>query len=678
MDWIGFLPQIIALGLSFYLVGALVLFCVGANRISTYCVSPVATCALFGILSCISALFSWDAIYVFVSVALLAVLALGVRLIKHRCSFGTLVHRQFVGFTEDEFFQVLKRNWIALIAGFLLNAVIVTVLFIMPAPPFSETMVNYDNPFHYSVIRHIIESGNASPIGAGSVMGAETAVYPDLSHAIIALNSLLWNTGIRESLWVYSFAVLIFVVPVGMNLLVFALFKGVKGATVVFSSILATLLPYSIPYIMFNFGVLLSNYLGMALLPFALFAATLALRCPSAFRLQKHGVRARAGYIALLAAVCVLALGFAHPNMAITFAVLAFPLLFVSCKKIAAKASVCVGYIIMWAALFNSPLFFRTVNCLDRISSSSYYGDYIMYKIGLEGGPLDHNVFIVSLICLLPVAACVAIAFFARKRWPQSWYLASWGICITLLFYTMFPEDMVSVALTGFWYRDFARFMALVTFTATPLLAFLPQTIGAAISGFVKGRNGRIAVKAVCYCCMACLCGFMMLRPTFSISFLPIIFTDMKEVAFWSIHDPEEEAFMKHASDIADGALILNSNNDNSVWMYGIYGTNALIKGRPSNQISSMPDNEYTVITGIDRIGENSAYGETVRAAAKELGLEYVLKISDEPITTTKFNGLDQIDYQDADAILNVNESTPGLTLIESSEGRELYRIDRE
>lgn len=673
--------ECILFGVLFIAIGFLILFCLGTKSLELYFLSPIFTFAFLGITTLFSQWIPWRPLNVFALLAAMLLLIIIIRMALRRCGPIDLFRSQFRSCVADKPRFITKRKMLFIGIGFIVNAIVVCALFVLPAPPLNYLLDNYDNPFHYSVIRNILETGSASPIGAGSVTGEADAIYPDLSHAVIALFVQLFAIDINSALWMYSFAILIFVVPFGMNVLALVLFKRSNGFTIVLSSVLATILPGSITYVMYSFGVLLSNYLGMALLPYVLFAAILALQYQDIFGASTTRFK-RWLSVGALSVVCVVTLGLAHPNTALSFAILVLPLLFVTLRRTAARLALLGSYVIGWAILFQSSLFARTVNCLDRTDANSLWGDKIFAAIHLTGTPLDHSVWLVSALSLIPLIASIVLAIVLRKRWRQSWYLVGLGITATQMLYAFFPIDPVAIVATGFWYRDYVRFMSIGVLASVPLLACLPQVVVLGISCVITKRNSGVhchgirATQAVCYAFAICVgIGFALhfkvpgLAPFF-------LYNDMKAIADASATLEAERPKWEEIGELVGDSAVLNNNNDTSVWLYGACGVDGLIKGYPANQMSSFSDDAYILIENVDRIGEETEEGQEIRDAAERLGVHYVLKMSGNPIATTRLNELNQIDVQLADAILRVNADTPGLKLIQDN-GYELYEIER-
>ena len=79
----------------------------------------------------------------------------------------------------------------------------------------TDVLQLYDAPFHLSIVRHIAETGNASPFGAGAVAGNATSIYPDVVHSISALFLPLVNNNIQTSIWLTEIIFVAVFFPIG-------------------------------------------------------------------------------------------------------------------------------------------------------------------------------------------------------------------------------------------------------------------------------------------------------------------------------------------------------------------------------------------------------------------------------------------------------------------------------
>lgn len=664
MSWWELVPQIAAYTTLLIAFGTALIVAAGATRLSQLLYAPLAACAALGALSLVSVWVPWSPATVAAGSALAVAAVLAMRRAFEGGPLRRNLREQLAGLAAQASGALgAKAAWAAL--GTAASATLAFSMAALWVGSPQDVLQQYDNPFHYSVVRHIVETGAASPIGAGSVAGSAGAVYPDLWHALAALDMQLFGATIQEAAWAISIAAIGVVSPLGMVALVRRLFPDAAPVTLGLAALAPTIVPMSAPTYV-AFGSLYANLLGLALLPGAIALVSQALGC-------------RGGHLSAMAraaavAACALALGFAHPSTAFVVAIFMLALLVARSRSWAARAGFAILFAVIWAALMASPLFARTINCLDRIASSTELGGALVSAAGLDYATVAASV--------LPAAGATAIvafsavaAFLLRKRWRASWYLVGLGVVAAQIALSFFPELAISRIATGFWYRDAPRLSVIFVLLASPLAAALPALAYAALSKAPEGigrRASRCALVALCLaacCLLAVKTNSYYGRQFADLAALPNSSDDASRLT------AAQADFSRTIAEIAGDDVVLNNNQDGSVWLYPIYDANALIKSRPANQMTSMPDDLYTVMTRIAEYGEEGSDAAEVRAAAARLDLAYVVQMSDAESMTTRFNELDQIDYAPAGPDSRIDESTPGFELVAEQDGMRLYRL---
>lgn len=673
LNWIETFPQLLIFGIAIYGIGWILLFAIGSRNKVYYACSPLITVAFLIALSFIT-LFPWDWIYVLLATAIVAVslffCTCAIKKLSPRAQLASMVCA-----VKKAAASANRTCIIALAVGLALNAIAVYVYFVSPVSSPEDFISNYDNAFHYSVVRHILENANASAIGAGSVAGASNSFYPDTWHALCALNCSLFGSSIPVSAWVVCLGIMLFIVPISMGLFTLALTSApsrFRWLTIICASTLPVLIPTSIQEFCFAFGSLFPNALALSLMPFAL---RIFIEILNAAKTSSLGKKEIPGSIAM-GLIAVVALGLSHPNVAILFVLLITPLLLLSLKRsISALFAICG--ILLWAAMYNSSIFFRTVNCLDRVQYSEHVGTSALDAFGIDWSTIASNPIAITAIGLFILAIFLIIGHLLSKRWSGAWYVASFGICCTLWFFTLFPQSAISSVLTGFWYRDAIRFMVFCSFCACPLLALIPQAILDALSQRPFKHIGAATglIGAVCLLFMV----YAIARPAGLYPNALRGFNDISScVNRYDQFSMEERQFSDEVKAIVGNSLVLNNPEDSSVWLYPIYGVNAIYKAKLANYMSSMGADEMTAIEDINRIAEDSDIGVKVREAVRNLSLSYILRMSGCPDNTVIYNSDGRASYPQSDAALLIDESTPGFSLVAEKDGMRLFKIDKE
>ena len=224
-----------------------------------------------------------------------------------------------------------------------------------------------------------------------------------------------------------------------------------------------------------------------------------------------------------------------------------------------------------------------------------------------------------------------------------------------------------------FWYRDFKRLLVTTLFMGSLLMPIIVDAACAFISGHFRHSDfvlrplyiGAAAVVTLAFAAVGFHYYSSRLSPTGDC---------VNGVGYAQLTDGDRAFFSKVSKVVGDKAL-LNSYNDSSVWLYSLYHVNALIKGRPANQISSMSDDLYEAVSDVSLAGSNSVRGAKVRASLRRLNVEYVLQYESQQNSTTKFKPNGQIDYQLAGKNSVVNDDTPGFEKVLTDGRYTLYKL---
>ena len=664
IGWISLIPTVLIMCLSWTACGFAMLVAVGIQQAKWYLASPAVACCFYGIVSLLTAVFRWS----FLLLACCLLVALCIRLLldkplaKH-FGFPTLKETVWQVATDAQRMHSKKACW----ALFTLVGLTAVTFVIVASSCGSTSLViqGYDMPFHLSVVRHIIDTAHASPIGAGSVMGNPTAIYPDLWHANAALATMTFGLSIQQSAWVVLLAIVMFVLPCSIVLLVDVLFSELGGPSFCLVGLLAVCGVYS-PISFMTFGPVLSNLYGLAILPAAIAFAGAGekLRIPRASRYLCN--------LMMLGGLC-----FAHPNMAITYFVIILPLLIARNAGLGRKLAVICVYGIGWTLCLQSALFARTINCPDRTVESALAGEVICTQLGFDFETLGANQWFPLLASLVIIGTAIAIAAMTHKRWDKSWFLVSVSILMAQAVCSTFPENFITKPFTGFWYRDFYRLVTVCGFFFMFIVGALPELLARRLASS-KTLKGSVGVTAAAL--VFALCGLKVLsvakqEAKTHCSKLNHLVVESYSLDSQESLNAEHSEFCKRVKDVVGDSGVLNNYRDSSVWMYSLYNINAQLKGRSANQISPMSDELYTLVCLIDTYGTDSKEGEATRKAAKSLGVEYVAQMSDMVNLTTKFTPDGMIDYTIADAILRIDENTPGFDLVLEGNGMRLYKL---
>lgn len=679
MEWIITTLDSIVLLFLLCLPTAFILMLLGRGKPSLLLTSPIFAFASLGLLTILSTAIEWGWILVACAyILLIGCSAVGV-CVRHG-SNGIKSNLQNAAQEAKRAFASNKASAMAIALGVATNTCVLVVTAALGAGSPNELVQVYDNPFHLSVIRDISETGHASPIGAGSVAGGANSIYPDLWHSIVALSTSLFGGTIQGNVWIVVVVLFGLIAPIGMCLLVHFLFPRYDGSIkYFFAAAGCIMLPRSL-FTFITFGSLYTNLSGLSLLPMALALCIQVLKKrdkPRSFALQ----------FAIAVAASTITLGLFHPNIAILFFVFLASMLFAKAKTMIAKAALVVASVGVWVFMYESPLFSRTVNCLDRIGYSSQLGASLFGKAHVDYGWLAS---IDALPCAM-FAAIIAIGLAAswalRRKWSERWYLFAWCFTLGLALCSLFPTNAFAILVTGFWYRDAVRFITFAVFLAIPAISIVPAMILGAVAAnhtpqhastprrFLRAQGiGRPlkAVSLLVFCILFVGLGFVSMRS--NAANLSKCTTKIDYASDPFSLDSSGRDFISSIADTVGNECVLNSNIDQSTWLYPQYGINALIKAHPANYMASMPDDVALLVKHIDSYAEDSDLGADVRRAATSLEVRYVVQMSNLGATVITYDGKAVL-YEDFDAIARISDDTPGFELCYEANEMRLFRL---
>jgi hypothetical protein len=182
---------------------------------------------------------------------------------------------------------------------------------------FSQT---WDNIFHLSAIRWIMDTGNGSSLTFNTLTtnGGPGSFYPAAWHDLVSLVAMGGgNNAVTYSTNAATWAVMALVWPLGCLFLLKRLLPDATLPVRIGSGILASSFA-AFPSLLVGFGVLYPNFLGFALLPAILGLSLDLLRLPR--------IRSTLPLVAQILALgaCLPGLFLAHPNAVLSLVALVF------------------------------------------------------------------------------------------------------------------------------------------------------------------------------------------------------------------------------------------------------------------------------------------------------------------------------------------------------------------
>lgn len=330
---------------------------------------------------------------------------------------------------------------------------------------------SYDAVFHLGATRHILSTGDASPLHMNlAVPHQEVVYYPTLWHASVALISQLSGASVPVATNAMAIAGAAWVWPVAICFFTLPFVAGERRALPLAAVFAAT--SSAFPYLLLTWGVLYPNFLSSALLPITLGFFHLALR-PQISRMPTpaHWIAALGALVAVVAA---------HPNGLFGTAVLSLPLLFAVANDIRRSDLPAGRKWLRWSALLLATLgcvaLWLTISTSDN--DKQYSSNFMKGVFGaILNAPMVPGK---SLFTPLFIIAGVAILIVARRH---RWLVASYGLAVAFYAIAVGTTGPMRTLLTGAWYNDAARLAALLPIAAVPLAtvaaAFLLRLVSA-------------------------------------------------------------------------------------------------------------------------------------------------------------------------------------------------------
>lgn len=368
-------------------------------------------------------------------------------------------------------------------------AAIAIVARLVPIMGGEEISQTFDNIYHLNAVRYILDTGLIGPTHQ-----IIPGFYPSLWHALTATVAMISGASVPLAVNITSIAIAAIVWPASVVFLTRQI-AGANTTALLTSGVLAAAMA-GFPLLMLDHGVLYPNVLSIALLP-AVIALLLQVTGTG------DGERAPAVIRVLLLLVALVVLALAHPSTLMAFfAIGIWPALHAGVRWIRVSRgresrSRLVGGLVLWtfglAAVAALLIKARPTSEQAFWPPSLSFTDAIMQVVLNEAGWKPASI-VVSITTLLGVVTILTL----RRRW---WWLVAGWTTIAALFIVCasFPAGLFRYGLTGTWYSDLFRIVALMPTMAAPLGAIGVAFTVSAVLGLFRAQGERLvtAVGAV-------------------------------------------------------------------------------------------------------------------------------------------------------------------------------------
>lgn len=651
MTWLQIFPALVSAMLIVFLPGAILARCLGARGMTWLGVSAPLSVTLIGVgaITAHMAHVRWSLLTLVLVTALAAIAGLGIRY--------WLVLRK--SDADRPLWNMPARPMVAaLLLGIVFGATVVawrfTRMFIAP----ENISQSYDNVFHLSALRLILDSGNGSSLFLGSLQtNGPASFYPAAWHDLVALVIQTSNVSIPVGINSVNIVIgaLVWTVS-GMYLA--TRIAGVRPSVLLVSGALTGAFG-AFPYLLVDFGVLYPNFLAIAILPamIALGSDALSLSISS---------RPHPWLAWILLAVATPGLALAHPSVFLALAAYAIPLLlFWLAKQCSRKYRQEIG----WAQYIGSvvvvlvylPLLHTVWGELRPSEAASFWPptQTIAQALGeaLTSAPLRHPISWVVL-------ALTALGLLAiTKDRKKLWFLGIFTVGI--MFYVVvsgFAEEELRSFITGVFYNDSFRLAAMLPVAALPLTVLGAVWLFDSLSDRIPSslRESRVGWLGVLTFGTLAALALGVAAQDNSVDAAQESGSRMYSLTPNSLLLSTDEAKLISRADgtIPAGATVIGNPATGASLVYALANRNVILPAVSSPR----SDDDKTVTELLGQIMSNPAVCESVERLNAFYVLDFGLKAINKMV----------IPFPTSEELA----ANPGLTLIDQEGPARLYRID--
>lgn len=588
--------------------------------------------------------------------------------------------------------NAIDKRDVALFALYLIIGIAaVGLYFIRPLDGPNSFFQGWDNVHHLPAIQTYADSGIWNPLFSSSYAPwaispytvSTYSFYPSAWHILCASVMSALEVSATFSVNCVNAVLIGVVFPISM----YGLLRTITNNdcyVMLFGSLIVSGVP-ACPWSYIIYGPLYPNLFAMVLAPIAMTQFILTLKSVSA----KEPRRAVAYGLFTLLSTCSVAL--AHPNGVFTLIVFLAPYLtywlFQELKahnvklpiRVCAIVAPWILIIVFWVICYHLPIFTGVVQTTWPSISSETQSlvDALLLSV------IDHPAQIAIFMLL------VAGVFYLFANQKSLWILAVYAACAVMYILDAGTDSFLKNWITGFWYTDYHRTGAMLGFAAILIAAIgagalarlLQYTALRVTSDDAHRIRSLRATSFVLYLFIGIfiyigsfsLKGFGDIQTAFGYQSQEFSYQNDFEMVYYDILTYEEQQFAEEAlSLVPEDAVIINNPNDGSVFLYPLFDTDLYYRGCtvPSKGKESSESELIRL-----HLSEISSSPE-VQQAVQNIGAAYVIQLDHKDRDEEFRNFYQTYDYEDWSGINNIDEGTPGFTLIYSENDMRLYRIE--
>ena len=595
--------------------------------------------------------------------------------------------------TKPGFGPDSKEDWLALALYVACGVAVCSFTFIANLGAPDAFFSRYDNQTHLNLAQSYVDSGTWSALDRSRYGGSDPSqtpylssqggFYPNTWHILVAISCLMTGAKVTVASNALVAVLAAVVFPAGMFLLIRALFPNKRSVLV--AGAFAAVSFASYPWVFPLKGPTLPNMLGYALMV-SVMAIIVAY-------LENKLVRHHILQFCLFGAMSFVSLVFAHTSALFTAFVFLAPYgahhidkvvrttdRIADDKRSKARAIALGVYVLLiiafWAFCLTSPILRNLVEFHHRESNSFLVaaGTLGLLSIGVNSAQ-----YALVAVCIIGVIACI------RRR--IIWILVPVAyMCIGYVVARTGFEPLVTIFM-GLWYSLPYRAASCLCIYLMPIAALGLDVIWRRVKGYAEARKDKMPRIGARPALASGVVMTLLAIVTFAPFCIPndvynirtpfdSIYEQLHEIYAQDgnrVYGAEEVAFVDKALDaIPEGALVLNSPNDGSLFAYGVNHMNTYYR---SSSLKKQTSDSKVLSRRLDKYASNSK----VQKAVEATGAQYVLQL-DQGVSYDDLIKLPQFYKQNRDkwaGIDRIRDDTPGFSVVLAEGDMRLYKIEQ-
>ena len=563
-----------------------------------------------------------------------------------------------------------------------------TIVFVRNLDTAASFYQAFDNVHHLNSIRSFVDSGNYSSFNsavylesAGSLaspyLWSSSSFYPSAWHGLVSMVVQALDIPITVGINAVNAMLLCVVFPVGVYELLRVLTRDKK--LVFIGAFLSVAFTASV-WDFVTFGPLYPMLLSYALVP--------SVSACFVRGVGREVSRPRAAASLLVFAVGCIGVALAQPAGIFLMGAFLAPYCVHRAAEVAregrgkafGRTVGCVTVLLIatfWVFCYSLPQFRGTVEFNWPKTSSHFQGLVDVLLLSFTWHPVQLGLAVFVLV------GFVNVAYDKRLRWLDFSY-AFVGLTYIL---SVSTEGTLKHLLGGFWYTDAHRLAANACIVALPLAVIGAQVVWGWVArafDFLKKKYGlphHLTARQTAVGCFAVAIA-LVYCPSFEVKGVSTVDTSFGHYASMVASENDFEAehvlstrelkFAQEAlSLIPEGSGIINEPNDGSGLLYSLLNANIYYRSFDLPALENEKEESVAVRQGLDKV----AFGSSIQDAVRKTGAKYLLVLDQgkKPDDTPHFWSYFPEQWK---GIEDVDDSTPGFSVVLSRDDMRLYKID--